>query len=77
LLREPLEAMKEAAKIQAHELWLPKGMLTRRYQDFPFEPLVKETIVSDNANGMIFEGWSRKVHQSATKYYFSLFISVN
>jgi hypothetical protein len=70
VLLEPYDAMKEAAKIQTHELWSSKGMLTRRSKDFPCEPLVKETIVSDNANGVVFDGWGRKVRTK--KHNFSI-----
>ncbi len=57
--RVPLDAMKEAVKMQAHEVWLPTGVLARRSQVSPLEPSVVETIYS--STGMVFEGWSKKV----------------
>jgi hypothetical protein len=51
--------MKEAAKMQAHQVWLPSAVLSRRLQEFPLEPSVMETVYS--GTGMVFEGWSKKV----------------
>jgi hypothetical protein len=61
--------MKEAAKMQAHEVWQPTGVLARRGQDFPLEPSVFETVYS--STGMVFEGWSKKVAIFPSHTYYS------
>ncbi len=59
VLREPSDALKEAAKIQAHQVWNHSGVLALRSQEYPLEPSVMETVYS--GTGMVFEGWSKKV----------------
>ncbi len=67
VLQDPSDAMREASKMQAHEVWLPNGALSRRSQEFPLEQYTKETIYS--VTGLVFEGWSRKVVVLTTVFF--------